>query len=131
MRRYSFIFASCLIVSNVGYMGTPPMVDWFLSGGIENARPRQNLCFCQGRAYIFHPRCHLDLRYDPYTLRNTFIFPATDVCPTSQDTKLVLIAFHCALSGPFGRLHFHPALTYPDSLCAHDCFDFRFIGLVC
>ena len=39
-------------------------------------------------------------------------------------------AFPCALSGPFGNLHFDPALTCPDSLCAHYCFDLRFNGLL-
>ena len=39
----------------------------------------------------------------PCALRNTIIFPATDVCPTSQNTRL-LQAFDCALSGPFGGL---------------------------
>ena len=39
-------------------------------------------------------------------------------------------AFPCALSGPFNNLHFHPALTLPDSLCAHDSFYLRFNGLI-
>ena len=64
-----------------------------------------------------HPWCHLDSQYDLCTLRNTCIFPATDVCPTSQNTKHD--AFHCALRGPFGSLHLDPALTLLDSLCAH------------
>ena len=37
--------------------------------------------------------------------------------------------FPCALSGPFDNLHFYPALTLPDSLCAHDCLYLRFNGL--
>ena len=37
---------------------------------------------------------------------------------TSQSTR-ILKSFDCALSGPFGKLHLHPALTLPDSLCAH------------
>lgn len=37
--------------------------------------------------------------------------------------------FRCALGGPFGNLQFDPALSLPDSLCAHNCFDLRFIGL--
>ena len=41
------------------------------------------------------------------------------------------IAFDCALSGPFGNLHLDPALTSPDSLCAHRYFDLRFNGLLC
>ena len=38
-------------------------------------------------------------------------------------------AFDCALGGPFGNLHFGPVLSIPDSLCAHNYFDLRFIGL--
>lgn len=38
-------------------------------------------------------------------------------------------AFDCALSGPFGSLHFDPALSLPDSLYAHLCLYLRFIGL--
>ena len=41
---------------------------------------------CQGRAIIY-PRCHLVSWNDPCTLRNTCIFPATDVCLTSQNTQ--------------------------------------------
>lgn len=41
------------------------------------------------------------------TLRNTIIFPATNVCLTSQNTRLCFflsVAFDCALSGPFNKL---------------------------
>ena len=38
--------------------------------------------------------------------------------------------FPCALCGPFGKLLLGPALTLPDSLCAHNCFDLRFNGLL-
>ncbi len=47
---------------------------------------------------------------------------------TSQSTR-ILKSFDCALSGPFGNLHLDPALSFPDSLCAHNYFDLRFIGL--
>lgn len=38
--------------------------------------------------------------------RDTFISPATDVCPTSQPTRQAVSshAFRCALSGPFDKL---------------------------
>ena len=39
-------------------------------------------------------------------------------------------AFPCALSGPFGKLLLDPALTLPDSLCAHEDLYLRFNGLV-
>ena len=39
-------------------------------------------------------------------------------------------SFDCALRGPFSKLLFDPALTFPDSLCAHDYFYLRFIGLM-
>jgi hypothetical protein len=38
-------------------------------------------------------------------------------------------AFDCALGGPFDNLHLDPALSLPDSLCAHNCRYFRFFGL--
>lgn len=38
--------------------------------------------------------------------------------------------FPCALGGPFSKLLLGPALTLPDSLCAHENFYLRFIGLV-
>ena len=67
----------------------------------------------------------------PCALRDTCISPATNVCPTSQSTRLKIYpAFGCALSGPFGSLHLHPALTLPDSLCAHEYLYLRFNGLV-
>ena len=65
----------------------------------------------------------------PCALRDTCISPATNVCPTSQSTRLKIYpAFGCALSGPFGSLHLDPVLSLPDSLCAHNCFDLRFNG---
>ena len=38
--------------------------------------------------------------------------------------------FPCALSGPFDKLPLDPALTLPDSLCAHEYLYLRFNGLV-
>ena len=32
----------------------------------------------------------------------------------------ILNIFPCALCGPFDNLHFHPALTFPDSLWVHN-----------
>ena len=65
----------------------------------------------------------------PCALRDTCISPATNVCPTSQSTRLKIYpAFGCALSGPFGSLHLDPVLSLPDSLCAICCFDLRFNG---
>ena len=48
---------------------------------------------------------------------------------TSQSTR-ILKSFDCALSGPFGNLHLDPALSFPDSLCAHEYLYLRFNGLV-
>ena len=45
------------------------------------------ICSLSRTSVKIHPRCHLDSRNDPCALRNTFIFPATDVCLTSQNTK--------------------------------------------
>ena len=84
---------------------------------------------CLSRTSIsYYPRCHLVSRFVPCTLRNTCIFPATDVCPHVAEYSAE--AFPCALCGPFGNLHLDPALSLPDSLCAHHCFDLRFIGLL-
>lgn len=38
--------------------------------------------------------------------------------------------FPCALRGPFSKLLLGPALTLPDSLCAHEYLYLRFNGLV-
>ena len=38
--------------------------------------------------------------------------------------------FPCALCGPFDKLPLDPALTLPDSLCAHEYLYLRFNGLV-
>lgn len=47
---------------------------------------------------------------------------------TSRNTEPKLAVPH-ALGGPFGSLQFGPALSLPDSLCAHGCFDLHFNGL--
>ena len=89
------------------------------------------------------PRCHLDSRVRSHALcKDTNISPATDVCPHVTEYSdcsrkifhlyfllVVIKSFDCALSGPFGNLHLDPALSFPDSLCAHNYFDLRFIGL--
>ena len=92
---------------------------------------------CQGRVLqiIYHPRYHPVSRNEPCSLRNTYIFPATDVCPTSQNTWFTsypfwYLTFDCALSGPFDILHLDPASTSPDSLGAHEHRYLRFNGLV-
>jgi hypothetical protein len=53
--------------------------------------------------------------------------PGTDVCPHVAEYSA--IAFDCTLSGPFDKLHYDPALTFPDSLCVHENLYLRFIGL--
>ena len=75
------------------------------------------------------PRCHLDSRVFPCALCRIPAYPRQlTYAHTSQNTQTEK-SFDCALGGPFGRLHLDPALTFPDSLCAHDCFDLRFNGL--
>lgn len=75
------------------------------------------------------PRCHLDSRVHSHALCKilTYLRQLT-YAHTSQSTR-ILKSFDCALSGPFGNLHLDPALSFPDSLCAHNYFDLRFIGL--
>ena len=75
------------------------------------------------------PRCHLDSRVHSHALCKilTYLRQLTYAC-TSQNTR-ILKSFDCALGGPFGNLHLDPALSFPDSLCAHNYFDLRFIGL--
>ena len=75
------------------------------------------------------PRCHLDSRVRSHALYKilTYLRQLTYAF-TSQSTR-ILKSFDCALSGPFGNLHLDPALSFPDSLCAHNYFDLRFIGL--
>ena len=75
------------------------------------------------------PRCHLDSRVHSHALCKilTYLRQLTYAF-TSQSTR-ILKSFDCALSGPFGNLHLDPALSFPDSLCAHNYFDLRFIGL--
>ena len=77
------------------------------------------------------PRCHLDSRVHSHALCKilTYLRQLT-YAHTSQSTR-ILKSFDCALSGPFGNLHLDPALSLPDSLWVHDCFYFRFNGLVC
>lgn len=74
------------------------------------------------------PRCHLDSRVHSHALCKilTYLRQLTYAF-TSQSTR-ILKSFDCALSGPFGNLHLDPALSFPDSLCAHNYFDLRFIG---
>lgn len=62
------------------------------------------------------PRCHLDSRVHSHALCKEILFSVTK-------------SFDCVLGGPFGNLHLDPALSLPDSLCAHNYFDLRFIGL--
>ena len=85
-------------------------------------------CFCQGRALKFtrgatliHGLTRALGGIPSYSRQLTYAF-------TSQSTR-ILKSFDCALSGPFGNLHLDPALSFPDSLCAHNYFDLRFIGL--
>ena len=78
--------------------------------------PDRRIYFCQGRVLIF-PAVPPWFMVFPHALQDTDISPATNVCLTSQNTRL--LAFHCALCGPFDNLHFRPALTSPDSLWAH------------
>lgn len=75
------------------------------------------------------PRCHLDSRVHSHALCKilTYLRQLTYAF-TSQSTR-ILKSFDCALSGPFGNLHLDPTLSFPDSLCAHNYFDLRFIGL--
>lgn len=55
---------------------------------IQKRKPAHDrISFLSRTSVKIHPRCHLDSRNDPCTLRNTCIFPATDVCPTSQNTE--------------------------------------------
>lgn len=69
---------------------------------------------CQGR---IDPRCHLVLGFDSYARRNTFIFPATDVCPHVAEYSGC--PFDCALSGPFDELR-STGSQPPGSLYVHD-----------
>ena len=72
----------------------------FISTSAKRKRPRQITAYLS-RTNKNYPRCHLDFTaLTPYPQRNTNIFPATDVCPTSQNTQRIF-AFDCALSGPF------------------------------
>ena len=107
-----------------------PRSSWHSKLVTQKARPRQISGSVKDELkFSFHPRCHLASRNDPCPLRNTYIFQTTDVCPTSQNTRITP-SFDCALRGPFSKLLFDPALTFPDSLCAHDYFYLRFIGLI-
>ena len=76
------------------------------------------------------PRCHLDSRVHSHALCKilTYLRQLTYAL-TSQSTR-ILKSFDCALSGPFSKLLLDPALTLPDSLCAHENFYLRFNGLV-
>ena len=87
------------------------------------------------------------IRGNPRSLRNTIIFPATDVCLTSQNTQQAfqdlkldvwssfpirvsrLTAFDCALSGPFNKLR-SAGFSSPPALCKCTiCFYLHLIGL--
>ena len=73
----------------------------------QKARPRQNSGSVKDELKLsFHPRCHLASRNDPCALRNTYIFQTTDVCPTSQNTRLL-------------------PLTAPSAVHLADCFSIR------
>ncbi len=78
------------------------------------------------RTGIDHPRCHLDSRFDPCTHRDTNISPATNVCHTSHDTRLISRSLRP--QRPIWQSAFDPAPSPPDSLCVHNYFDFRFYG---
>jgi len=73
---------------------------------MQNARSRTNNTI-RGATLIYGK--------NPYSLQDTNISLATDVCVTSWNTQRIN-AFDHALSGPFNSLHFHPALSSPDSL---------------
>lgn len=88
-------------------------------------------CFCQGRALKFTRGATLIHG----TTRALCGIPAYSRQLTYAPRRRILSRFeimtvHCALSGPFGSLHLHPALTLPDSLCAHEYLYLRFNGLV-
>ena len=73
----------------------------------QKARPRQISGSVKDELkFSFHPRCHLASRNDPCPLRNTCIFQTTDVCPTSQNTRLL-------------------PLTAPSAVHLADCFSIR------
>ena len=74
--------------------------SFILSSSAKEKRPGQTSTYLS-RTNKNYPRCHLDFTaLTLYPQRNTNIFPATDVCPTSQNTQRIF-AFDCALSGPF------------------------------
>ena len=85
--------------------------------------------FCQGRAQTFFspavPPC-----FTERPVRFTEYLYIPDNWRMSYVAEYSAFAFDCALCGPFGRLLFDPALSSPDSLCAHPCLYLRFIGLV-
>ena len=67
---------------------------------------------------------------NPCALRSAITLPATDVCPHVTEYLIPENIFPCALCGPFDKLPLDPALTLPDSLCAHEYLYLRFNGLV-
>ena len=92
----------------------------------KKARPDS---FTLSRTGCKFPRCHLALRKHFRTLCEIpTYFRQLTYAHTSQNTRPA--AFPCALRGPFGSLPLDPAFTYPGSLYAHNCFDFRFNGLL-
>ena len=79
----------------------------------------------QGRAKtrgatLIHGECRTLVRIQAYPRQLTY----------ALRRGILGLAFPRALSGPFGNLHFDPALSFPDSLCAHNCFDLRFNGFL-
>jgi hypothetical protein len=55
------------------------------------------------------------------------MLPTTNVRPTSQYTQA--LPFDCALRGPFVQSAFGQDRSILASLCAHNCFYSRIIGL--
>lgn len=75
------------------------------------------------------PRCHLDSRVHSHALCKILTYLRQLTYAPRHRILGSNAAFDCALGGPFGNLHFDPVLSIPDSLCAHNYFDLRFIGL--
>ena len=84
---------------------------------------------CIIKMLFFHIR-GATLIHKMCALKDTIISPATDVCPHVTEYLIPENIFPCALCGPFDKLPLDPALTLPDSLCAHEYLYLRFNGLV-
>ena len=78
------------MVSNVGYMGTPPVINSVSARNIKKPALDRIIVSVKDERMINYPRYHLVSQFALCALRNTCIFPATDVCLTSQDTQLTL-----------------------------------------